>query len=168
MKELVEEAKDGTWNRTWQVVTVDLCQRGEGGHGDQDDERTSVTVCGQVQDSGIHLQSGWKDAGQLGKKKMQSANEAWWRDVKIDRSRDVPWRVKCRRMLDQVCSVLCFASENWCWSQTVLDRIKGGGDDSLEEALQDEKDGGRDDEGVLYKDCDNGKDLLKIEGFLLI
>ena len=27
--------------------------------------------------------------------RMQSANKAWWRDGKIYRSKDVPWRVKC-------------------------------------------------------------------------
>ena len=26
---------------------------------------------------------------------MQSANKAWWRDVTIYRTKDVPWRAKC-------------------------------------------------------------------------
>ena len=33
---------------------------------------------------------------------MQSANKAWWRDVTIYRSKDVPWRAKCRRMVEHV------------------------------------------------------------------
>ena len=37
--------------------------------------------------------------------RMQSANKVWWRIVKIHRSKVVPWRVKCRRMCDQVHSV---------------------------------------------------------------
>ena len=57
--------------------------------------------------------------------RMQSVNKAWWKDVKIYRSKDVPWRVKCRRIVDHVYSVFCFGSENWSWSLTTLDRIKG-------------------------------------------
>ena len=37
--------------------------------------------------------------------RMQSANKAWWRDVKFYRSKDVPWRIKCRRMVEHVCGV---------------------------------------------------------------
>ena len=59
---------------------------------------------------------------------MQNANKAWWRDVKIYRSKDVPWRVKCRRMMEHVYSVFCFGSENWSWSRATLDRIDGWGD----------------------------------------
>ena len=51
--------------------------------------------------------------------------KAWYKDVKIYRSKDVPWRVKCKRMVDKVFSVFCVGSENGCWSQMVLDRIKG-------------------------------------------
>ena len=29
--------------------------------------------------------------------RMHIANKAWWRDVKIHRSKDVSWKVKCRR-----------------------------------------------------------------------
>ena len=32
---------------------------------------------------------------------VQSANKARWVDVKIYRSKDVPWEVTCRRMVDQ-------------------------------------------------------------------
>ena len=57
--------------------------------------------------------------------RMQSANKAWWRDVKIYRSKDVPWRVKCMVMLEHVYSVFCFGSESWSWSRAILDRMKG-------------------------------------------
>ena len=32
-------------------------------------------------------------------------------------SKDLPWRAKCRRMVEHVYSVFCFGSENWSWSQ---------------------------------------------------
>ena len=35
----------------------------------------------------------------------------WWRGAKIYRSNDVPWRVKCRRMVEHVDSVFCFGNE---------------------------------------------------------
>ena len=41
-------------------------------------------------------------------RRLQSANKAWWRDVKIHRSKDVPWRKKRRRMLEHVYCVFCF------------------------------------------------------------
>ena len=32
------------------------------------------------------------------KNECKNANKAWWRSAKICRSKDVPWRVKCRRI----------------------------------------------------------------------
>ena len=43
--------------------------------------------------------------------RMQSASTAWWRNVKIYRSNDVPQRVKCRRRVEQVCSVILFRKQ---------------------------------------------------------
>ena len=37
--------------------------------------------------------------------RMQSANKAWWRDVKMYRSEYVPWRITCRRSVEHVNSV---------------------------------------------------------------
>ena len=45
--------------------------------------------------------------------------------MKIYRSKNVLSRVKCRRMVEHVCSVFCFGRENWFWNQAILDRIKG-------------------------------------------
>ena len=53
-------------------------------------------------------QDGRKDCLE---ERIQHANMAWWRDVKIHRSKDVPSRVKCRRMVEHVYSVFCFGSE---------------------------------------------------------
>ena len=65
--------------------------------------------------------------------------------------------VTCRRMVGQVYSVFCFASENYCWSQAVMDRIKGWETLILRRlSLQDERDGGRDGASQLYEGG-NGK-----------
>ena len=56
---------------------------------------------------------------------LQSANEAWWRDVNIYRSKDVLWRIKCRRMVEQFYRVFSFGSENWSWTQKTQERVKG-------------------------------------------
>ena len=56
---------------------------------------------------------------------MQHARKAWWRDVKIHRSQNVPWRAKCSRMMEHVYSVFYCGSENRSWSRATLDRIKG-------------------------------------------
>ena len=71
--------------------------------------------------------------------RMQSANKAWWLDVKICRSKDVPWRVKCRKMVDQTVQCLLFwrgklVLESDCYGQDW--RV---GDESVEMDLQDEK-----------------------------
>ena len=44
--------------------------------------------------------------------------------MKIYRVKDVPWRMKCRRMVEHVYSVFCFGSENWSLSHATLDRMK--------------------------------------------
>ena len=58
--------------------------------------------------------------------RMQSANKAWWKDVKIYRSKDVPWRVKCRRIMEHGPSVFCFGSENWSWTRELSTESKDG------------------------------------------
>ena len=57
--------------------------------------------------------------------RMHNSKTTWWRDVKIYRRQDVPWRMRCRRIVVHVCSVFCLGSENWTWSQAILDRIEG-------------------------------------------
>ena len=57
--------------------------------------------------------------------RMQSANNAWWRDVKMYRSECVPWRITCRRSVEHVNSVFCFGSESWSWCGAIMDRIQG-------------------------------------------
>ena len=55
---------------------------------------------------------------------MQRENKAWWSDARIFKSKDVPWRINCKRMVAHVC-VFCFDCESWFWSCGILDRIKG-------------------------------------------
>ena len=88
---------------------------------------------------------------------MQTANKAWWRGVKIYRSKDVPWRTKCRRMVEQVYSVFSFGSERWSWTGAILDRIEGWetkarrclfrfkrrGDETLTRILHEDGDGSK-------------------------
>ena len=45
--------------------------------------------------------------------RLQSANKGFWRDILVYKSNDVPWRIKCGRLVDHVYSVFSFGSENW-------------------------------------------------------
>ena len=36
----------------------------------------------------------------------------------------MPWRIKCRRLVDHVCSVFSFGSDNWSLTIQTMDRIK--------------------------------------------
>ena len=44
---------------------------------------------------------------------MQSANKAFWKDLLIFNSQDVPWKIKCQRLVDHVYAVFTFGSESW-------------------------------------------------------
>ena len=58
--------------------------------------------------------------------RMQSANKAHWRDIQVYKSKDVPLRIKCRRLVDHVYSVFSFGSENWFWTIQTLDLDNDG------------------------------------------
>ena len=57
--------------------------------------------------------------------RMQSASKAFWKDILIYKSKDVPWKVKCQRLVDHVCAVFAFGSENLPWTIQALEKIKG-------------------------------------------
>ena len=57
--------------------------------------------------------------------RMQSANKAFWKDIMIFKSKDVPWKVKCQRLVDHVYAVKTFGSENWSWMKQTIEKIKG-------------------------------------------
>ena len=40
-----------------------------------------------------------------GGRKMQSANKAFWEDIPIYNSKDIPWKIKCQRLVDHVNAV---------------------------------------------------------------
>ena len=80
------------------VVDEYLCQRGASGSG----HRLPFVDRFKMRVKTSHREGKIQDSLE---ERMQGANEAWWRDVKICRCKDVQWRVKCRRMVDQVYSV---------------------------------------------------------------
>ena len=57
--------------------------------------------------------------------RMQSANKAFWKDSVIFKSKDVPWRVKCQRLVDHVYAVFAFGSEHWSWTKQTMEKFKG-------------------------------------------
>ena len=46
--------------------------------------------------------------------RMQSANKAFWKDILISKSKDVPWKVKCRRLVDHFYAVFAFGVRIGC------------------------------------------------------
>ena len=57
--------------------------------------------------------------------RMQSANKAFWKDILFCISKDVPWMIKCQRLVDHVYAVFAFGSENWSWTIQTMEKIKG-------------------------------------------
>ena len=55
---------------------------------------------------------------------MQSANKAFWKDIKIYRNKDVSWRIKCRRLVDNVYPVFFFGNENLSWTVETMNGVK--------------------------------------------
>ena len=58
--------------------------------------------------------------------RMPSANKAFWKDIEIYKGKDVPWRIKCQRLVDHVYAVFSFGSETWSWTQQTLKNQKVG------------------------------------------
>ena len=56
---------------------------------------------------------------------MRLANKAFSKDILIYKSKDVPWKVKCQRLVDHVNAVFAFGSENWSWTIQSLERTTG-------------------------------------------
>ena len=56
--------------------------------------------------------------------KMQPANKAFWKDIKIHKSKDVSWRRKCQRLVDHVFAVFSFGSETWSWTRQTVEKIE--------------------------------------------
>ena len=48
--------------------------------------------------------------------RMQSANKTFWKDILIYKSKDIPWKIKCQRLVDHVCAVFAFGVKYWSWT----------------------------------------------------
>ena len=59
--------------------------------------------------------------------RMQSADKAIWKDILIYRSKDVPWKTTCQRLVDHVYAFFAFDIENWSWTIQTMEKIKGWG-----------------------------------------
>ena len=58
--------------------------------------------------------------------RMQSANDAFWKDIMIWKSKDVPWKVTCQRLVDHVYAVFTFGSEDWSSTQQTMEKSEDG------------------------------------------
>ena len=84
---------------------------------------------------------------------MPSANKGWWRDAKSHRSEDAPWRVKCRRMVDQVYSVFFSV----LGARTVRTGLGAEARQKVgRQSFQEKR--GRNVERILYEDSEGAKD----------
>ena len=54
--------------------------------------------------------------------RMQSANKAFWKDIMMFKSKDVPSRVKCQRLVDHMYAIFSFGSETCSWTQQTLEK----------------------------------------------
>ena len=50
--------------------------------------------------------------------RMQSANKAFWKDIKIYKTKDVPWRI------NHVYAVFSFGSETWSWTHHPFEKVQ--------------------------------------------
>ena len=138
VKELVNEV--GGWD-TEPKPTDKWWREPSGRYGDWS---IRAVLRGKFRDILFCVQSRWE--------RMQNANR---RDEHIFRSEDVQWRGKCRRVGSQVYSVLCFGSENWCWSHEVV-KTK-----LLRRLFKVKKMEGCDSARVSHENSQNGSDLFR-------
>ena len=94
---------------------------------------------------------------------MQSADNAWWRNAKIHQSNDVPWKMKCRRMVDKVYSVF-FGERKLVMEQRDPGQNQLVGDKSYD--VQFQKKGRRNMERISYEDNEGRKNYLEDEASL--
>ena len=127
LRDLIEEA--GRWNlvpkptRLWWTGTYDP------------EERIDVSIYTTTGCHKFPLEEKFRILGNVMNRKgksddaieerMQSANKAFWKDILISKSKDVPWKMQCRRLVDHVYAVFAFGSENWPWTVLTVDKTKG-------------------------------------------
>ena len=57
--------------------------------------------------------------------RMQSANKALCKDIKIYESKDVPWRIECQRLVDHVYAVFSLRKRNLVVDTADIGKMKG-------------------------------------------
>ena len=82
-----------------------------------------ISVSRKVQDTGVCYESS-RETNDATEGRMQSANKAFWKDILIFTSKDVPWKVKCQRLVDHVNAVFASGSENCFWTMRTKKKIK--------------------------------------------
>ena len=119
--------KDGTWNQNQQVCggqTHVQTRNWRTWWSRQKNMVAQISAREKLQEHKVHLQS-----------RSENAKTAWRNECKVrtkaggETRRFTDARTfhgdNCTKMVDHVCSVFCFGSENWFWSRETLDRIKG-------------------------------------------
>ena len=102
-------------------------------------KKTTQNYVGRVRDprSGGQKNRGWECSFPFTKCRSQGeCDTAWWRDVKKYGSKDVPWRVKCRRVGGP--SVECILLRKWKLVPGRYEKKQRMGDEIIEKTLQDE------------------------------
>ena len=59
----------------------------------------------------IMKQPSWQITRKFGRAEAESQQGVLERDARVHQSKDVPWRIKCNRMVDQTRSTASFASD---------------------------------------------------------
>ena len=126
LRDLMEKA--GMWDMVperaslWWTSTCEPEQRSElsndtksGRHQFVFEEKFKISGCAMNRQEKTH------DAIEV---RRQSANKAYWKYFLIYKSKYIPWKIKCRRLVDHVFAVFSFGNDNWSWTTKTLERIK--------------------------------------------
>ena len=99
----------------------------------------------------------------LWKKECNLRTKLFWKDILITKSKDIPWRIKCRRLVDHVYAVFSFGSENWSWTLQTCERIKGWEAKIVFRLRQKRRNMGR----LFSKSLQNGQQEMDPDGIAL-
>ena len=81
-------------------------------------------------------ESSRENVRRCGRKNAVGKTKLFWKDTKIYRSKDVPWRIKCQRLVDHVYAVFPLEVKLGRGQQTQEKKV---GDKNNDEAVQAEK-----------------------------
>ena len=74
-----------------------LCRRGAGRHGDQDKKRLNKICFAKSFQFLVRIFNPAGKSRESLEERTKTANEAWRKDARICQSKDVPWRMKCKK-----------------------------------------------------------------------